>query len=141
MYYVNRENIAARLACIPDIAEALAMAARSWSGTLFEGLAQERALHLAVEIVTDVGSDLIDGFIMRDASSYEDIVDIIAMEGVIAEEVAAPLRKLVHLRKALVQEYDRWPRNELHELTPVLPGLLSQFGQQVEAYLSKELFS
>ncbi len=139
MYYVNRESIDKRLACIPEIAEALAEAASGWQGTLMQGLAQERALHLAVEIVTDVGSSLIDGFLMRDASSYEDIIDIIAGEEVIPSALAKPLRELVSLRKPLVQEYDEWPRRRLHPLTPELPELLREFAQFTRDYLRREL--
>ena len=139
MYYVNEKFINDRLACIPDIAMALNVVANGWRGTLSEGLVQERALHLAAEIVTDVGNALIDGFIMRDASSYEDIVDIIAMENVIESSIAASMRELVLLRKLLVQDYVEWPRHELHKLTPELPGLLGEFGRQVKSYMEREL--
>jgi uncharacterized protein YutE (UPF0331/DUF86 family) len=139
MYYVDRSSIDRRLACIPEVAEALAEIASNWQGSLVHGLAQERALHLAIEIVTDVGSLLIDGFLMRDASSYEDIIDIIAGEGVLPDDIAQPLRRLVQLRKPLVQDYDRWPRTQLHELTPELPQLLHRFSASVVSYLRQEL--
>ncbi len=139
MYDVNVPYIRSRLACLPELAQALSAATVSWTGGLTEGLAQERALHLAAEIATDVGHALIDGFIMRDASSYEDIIDIISEEGVVSKQVAEPLRDLVLLRKTLVQEYDRWPRKELHPLTLELPRVLMGFSDQVEVYLKKEL--
>ncbi|TFE31553.1 DUF86 domain-containing protein [Cohnella luojiensis] len=139
MYDVNVKMIRARLACLPELSQALSASTVSWKGGLIEGLAQERALHLAAEIATDVGHALIDGFIMRDASSYEDIIDIIAGEGVITDQVAVPLRRLVLLRKTLVQEYDQWPRAELHPLTADLPRVLMGFSDQVEEYLRKEL--
>lgn len=139
MYDVNVESIRNRLACLPELAQALSAVTVSWTGGLMEGLAQERALHLAAEIATDVGHSLIDGFIMRDASSYEDIIEIIAGEGVLTEQVATPLRQLVLLRKSLVQEYDQWPRSELHPLTAELPRVLMGFSDQVQAYLQKEL--
>lgn len=139
MYFVNRESIASRLACIPAIANALEQVAAHWTGDLLQGLAQERALHLGAEIVTDVGSALIDGFVMRDASSYEDIIDIIAGESVIPPSDADLVRRLVGLRKPLVQDYDRWARTRLHELTPVIPELLRRFSNQVEDYLNREL--
>lgn len=139
MYYVNRASIDARLACVPDIAQALTELAEHWRGTLLEGLAQERALHLSIEIVTDVGSSLIDGFLMRDASSYEDIIDIIAGEGVLPADVSGPLRRLVALRRPLVQDYAGWARSELHDLTPELPALLSRFSELVRSYLRSEL--
>ncbi|WEK53189.1 MAG: DUF86 domain-containing protein [Candidatus Cohnella colombiensis] len=139
MYNVDQARIDRYLECIPEVSQALSDAAASWTGTLMEGLAQERALHLAIEIVTDVGNLLIDGFIMRDASSYEDIVEIIAMEGVVSEQLAEPLKRLVTMRKALVQEYEYWPRRELHPLAHSLPSLLLQFNDQVKQYLIREL--
>ncbi|MBB6735039.1 DUF86 domain-containing protein [Cohnella zeiphila] len=139
MYYVNREGIERRLACIPDLAAAAAELASGWTGSRIEGLAQERALHLALEIVTDAGSFLIDGFMMRDASSYEDIVEVIAGENVVPAERAEKLRELVLLRKPLVQEYDSWPRTALHPLTAELPELLTGFADDVGNFLRKEL--
>ncbi|MFC4778643.1 DUF86 domain-containing protein [Paenibacillus sp. GCM10023252] len=139
MYYVNQEQLAVRLQVLPELAAALDMISASWQGTLLEGLAQERALHLALETVTDVGSFLIDGFIMRDASSYEDIIDIIASEGVFSAEELPMLLQLVKLRKPLVQDYYEWPRSELHPLSLELPKRLLSFKQAVEAYLAREL--
>ncbi|GMK39669.1 hypothetical protein PCCS19_27230 [Paenibacillus sp. CCS19] len=139
MYYVNVEQIQQRLQAIPAIADTLTGLAASWNGSQLEGMAQERALHLAIETVTDVGSFLIDGFIMRDASSYEDLVDIIVEENVLPQELVAPLTALVKLRKPLVQYYYEWPRTELHELSPVLPAVLAQFKAAVERYLAQEL--
>jgi uncharacterized protein YutE (UPF0331/DUF86 family) len=139
MYYVNRELIRRKLACVPELAESAARLSDAWRGDPLQGLAQERCLHLAAELVTDVGGALIDGFLMRDAASYEDIVGIIAEEGVVSAGEAERLTRLVSLRKALVQEYERWPRKELHPLTRELPQLLPSFAGQVESYLKKEL--
>lgn len=139
MYYVNREQIAARLRAVPDIAAALQSLAAEWQGSLLQGLAQERALHLAIETVTDVGSFLIDGFLMRDASSYEDIIEITGAEGVFPASMTEKLIELVKLRRPLVQDYYAWPRNELHMLTVQLPELLPAFKEAVEQYLEREL--
>jgi uncharacterized protein YutE (UPF0331/DUF86 family) len=139
MYYVNREQIAVRLDTMPDIASALQALAANWQGSMLEGLAQERALHLAIETVTDIGSFLIDGFIMRDASSYEDIIEITGAEGVFPAQMLEILTELVKLRKPLVQDYYNWPRSELHPLTRTLSELLPAFKQSVERYLEREL--
>lgn len=141
MYYVNREQISVRLAVIPDVAGAMRTLASQWRGELLQGLAQERALHLAIETVTDVGSYIIDGFIMRDASSYEDIIDIIAEEGVFPADLKDAVLELVKLRKPLVQDYFAWPAGELHPFTLTLPDVLEQFKRSVEAYLLQELGS
>lgn len=139
MYYVNREQISARLTIIPTIVEALQTLEADWNGSLIQGLAQERAIHLAIETVTDIGSCLIDGFIMRDASSYEDIIDIIAGEHVFAAELREPLLALVRLRRPLVQDYYEWPREKQHSITHSLPSDLLAFKTAVEQYLLQEL--
>ncbi|MCU6707564.1 DUF86 domain-containing protein [Paenibacillus sp. J5C_2022] len=139
MYYVNEEQIKVRLATIPELAAALERIAAEWNGDALQGLAQERALHQAIEIVTDVGSYLIDGFLMRDASSYEDIITITGAEGVFPSDMTGTLTELVKLRKPLVQEYYSWNRGVLHPLTAVMAERLPAFKDAVEAYLAREL--
>lgn len=139
MYYVNREQIAVRLETLPEIAAVLDTLAANWQGSMLEGLAQERALHLSIETVTDVGSYLIDGFILRDASSYEDIIEITAEADAFPADMLGTLTELVKLRKPLVQDYYSWPRSELHPLTRTLSVLLPAFKQEVENYLDREL--
>ncbi len=139
MYYVNKEQIQQRLDAIPEIAAGLTKAAESWDGGVVLGMVQERALHLAIEVVTDVGSYLIDGFIMRDASSYEDIMEINHEEKVFDGEIYQVLLQLVSLRKPLVQEYYTWNRSELHPLTKLLPDVLKKFAEQVREYIQQEL--
>lgn len=140
MYYVNRKQIETILAQIPDITAGLRTVAASWDGKTLTGLIQERCLHLAIEVVTDVGSYLIDGFIMRDAGSYEDIITIIHDEKVLGESgIYEKLIELVALRKPLVQDYFDWNRSALHPLTPVLPEVLEQFAAEVHHYLDQEL--
>lgn len=151
MYYVNHEQIDQRLRLIPELVEAAIRLREEWNAAASDGteapdkpdllqdLAQERLLHLAVELVTDVGSLLIDGFLMRDASSYEDIVEIIRVEGVLPAELVDPLIELVRLRRPLVQEYMKWERGELHPLTVRLPELLPVFERSVAEFIAKEL--
>ena len=140
MYYVNRKQIELILDQIPDITTGLRAAAANWDGSTLLGLVQERSLHLAIEVVTDVGSCLIDGFIMRDAGSYEDIISIIHEETVFGgSEMYTKLIELVALRKPLVQDYFEWDRSALHPLTLVLPDILDEFSTQVRNYLNQEL--
>ena len=139
MYYVNREQIERRLHTIPDIVTGLQTVIEEWDGGLILGFVQERTLHLAIEVVTDIGSYLIDGFIMRDASSYEDILDITHEEKVFNSTIHASLVQLVQLRKPLVQTYYEWDRTSLHPLTSVLPTILNEFASSVRGYLDQEL--
>lgn len=142
MYYVNREQIETILDQIPDITAGLKTVTDSWDGAILTGLIQERCLHLGIEVVTDVGSCLIDGFIMRDAGSYEDIISIIHEEKVLGESsIYESLIELVALRKPLVQDYFVWERSVLHPLTPRLSEVLEQFATEVRRYLDQELGS
>lgn len=145
MYYVNREQIQLRLDFVPQIIEACKQILQQWEGATDQGIAlafsQERALHLAIETITDVGHLIIDGFLMRDASSYEDIIEILEGETVFSTELAARIIKLVRLRKSLVQDFVPLQRDALHPLIPGLPALLEQFSQAITLYLDKELGS
>lgn len=138
MYYVDRSQIERRLDLLPRISQVLGDITAADEDVLILRFAEERALHLAIEAITDVGSYLIDGFIMRDASSYEDIVEIMRDERVIDHELALQLTGLVRLRKPLVQEYVDWDRNQAHALSAGLPNVLQIFSNRVRAYLDQE---
>ncbi|UHA72554.1 DUF86 domain-containing protein [Paenibacillus sp. 481] len=139
MYYVNVEQLERRLNSIDDLVQAVESIQQQWDGGLVVSLAQERVLHLAIEIVTDIGSLLIDGFLLRDASSYEDIVEIMAQEGAVHKEIQESLLELVRLRRPLVQSYDEWKRGELHPLLVPLTTLLPAFAVSVRAFVSSEM--
>jgi len=138
LYYVNREQIERRLNVLPELEQVFAAASSAKDNPLLFRYAEERALHLAIEIVTDVGSYLIDGFIMRDASSYEDIIDIMRDEKVIGQHLFELLTELVRLRKPLVQEYFEWDRSAGQALARKLPPAMEEFAGNVRAYLDKE---
>lgn len=141
MYYVNQEQINARLAFIPTVTKVLREldANRDGNAALIEHFAEERALYLGIEAVTDVGSLLIDGFMMRDASSYEDIVDVLRLENVLPEDIAVGLRQLIALRKSLTQDY-MYPRREaLRDDLDRIASLLDAFPPLVTAFIRKEL--
>ena len=103
MYFIDRGNIKQAITYM-DALIALYEENGSWE-TLKDELALERLALGAIEAVIDVGNSMIDGFIMRDPGSYEDIIDILVDEKVITEEMDQPLKELVGLRKMLVREF------------------------------------
>lgn len=141
MYYVNREEIGQRLAFMLKIVEAAEELIQTWQEEhVLQTFAQERILHLAIEAVTDVGSYMIDGLMMREASSYEDIITILHGEGVFSEELNRMLIGLVQLRRPLVQQYYAFEETkQLHPILRQLPEALAQFVEKVDVYLEKEL--
>lgn len=103
MYFVDRERIDSLLDFYEkqiNLFEQLI----DWK-TPIEKMALERVTHLMIEVFLDVGNDMIDGFIMRDPGSYEDIIDILTDEKVITEEMSEGFKKIIPYRKILVQQY------------------------------------
>jgi uncharacterized protein YutE (UPF0331/DUF86 family) len=141
MYYVNKEQIEQRLQFISLILTAIEDLKQIWNeDDLLNALAQERILHLAIESVTDVGSFMIDGLMMREASSYEDIIEVLHGEAVYSSDVRDVLLELVKLRRPLVQDYFSFERNkELHPILMKLSETLTEFTEKVCLYLVKEL--
>ncbi len=102
--------------------------------------AAERCLHICIEAVADVGNLLIDGFIMRDPGSYEDIIEILRDERVISEEVAVKLAELVKFRKPLVQFYTRVDQEKVFALLKNSGEALRNFSPQVKDFIERECF-
>jgi len=102
-------------------------------------LAVERALHVAIESIVDVGNIIIDGFIMRDPGSYVDIIEILEDEGVLPRTEAESLKRVVAYRKALVHEFYKVDNNALYQLFIDEYAALINFGEYINTYLMKEL--
>lgn len=137
MYFVDREKIGQLLTFI-DKQMAILSENDSWSSEV-EKLALERIAHTIIDGVLDVGNKIIDGFIMRDPGSYHDIIDILEDEKVITEEMALGLKKLIDLRKMLVQEYDLVQHEPLLTVFNEQLDVLKKFSTCVNTYLEKEL--
>lgn len=141
MYYVNMEEIELRLTFMLELVQATEDLMQHWKTQhVLHTLAQERIMHLAIESVTDVGSYMIDGLMMREASSYEDIVDVLHGEQVFSDELHRILLSLVQLRRPLVQQYYSFEKTEQpHPILVQLPEGLTQFVDKVRRFLEKEL--
>ena len=87
----------------------------------------------------DVGNVMIDGFIMRDPGSYDDIIDILVDEKVITPEMDAPLKEVVGLRKMIVREFLEVDDAEIIRVISKNMEALKQFSPKVDAYLTNEL--
>lgn len=144
MYDVNTKRIDQVLTYMSSILDVLdRLKARGAEAVLADEvavLAMERALHLSIEGIVDVGNALIDGFIMRDPGSYADIVEILRDEQVITGEQARVLTGVTEFRKHLVNDYTAVPGKEMFALVNEALPALRQFAPAVRDYLEKELF-
>src|SRR5690606_24897950 len=103
MYFVDREKIEEILLFMEKQIE-LIQNHNSWESEI-EKSALERGVHTIIEAILDTGNAMIDGFIMRDPGSYEDIVDILTDEKVVDKELSLVLKEIISFRKMLVQQY------------------------------------
>lgn len=109
-----------------------------WS-TALEQAALERLTQMMIESILDVGNAMIDGFIMRDPGSYEDIIDILEDEKVISIDMSQDLKVMVQYRKTLVQDYTRIDHEDVkNTFSRILPSI-QLVAESVRQYLMNEL--
>ncbi len=137
MYFVNREQIEKTLQYMEEHLQ-IFLEQKQWE-TKMERLALERIIHTLIESVLDVGNMMIDGFIMRDPGSYEDIIDILMDEKVVTTEQGVQLKKFILLRKGLVQYYTTAHELSVIETVDETMDVLNQFPKSVRYYLQNEL--
>ena len=137
MYFVDRDKIEVILVHLEKQIE-LFEQKKEWE-TPYEKAALERIPHIMIEAILDVGNDIIDGFIMRDPGSYEDIIDILTDEKVVTQELSLALKRIIPYRKILVQHYTEVDHAQLQtDFTETLP-ILKEFAPLVRNYLQNEL--
>ncbi|KIL43689.1 DUF86 domain-containing protein [Jeotgalibacillus campisalis] len=137
MYFVDREKIEQTLVYLEE-KTAFFNHQLSWE-TETEKLALERTVHMIIESILDVGNSMIDGFIMRDPGSYDDIIDILDDEKVVAKEMTPLLKNLIQVRKQLVQEYMKVDHGKvILSLEDSMPAV-NHFPGSIRKYLETEL--
>ena len=102
--------------------------------------ALQRISQLFIEAMTDIGNLLIDGFIMRDPGSYEDIVDIMEDEKVYSPEEAEIFKRFVLFRKSLVGQYTEDISESLYDVYQQHNQTFSRYTTIIRSYLEKELW-
>ncbi|MBM7621829.1 uncharacterized protein YutE (UPF0331/DUF86 family) [Bacillus tianshenii] len=137
MYFVDREKMEQTLAYIEENIT-IYSSHQTWD-TPVEKKALERIMVSVIEGILDVGNAMIDGFIMRDPGSYEDIIDILEDEKVVPASLAGQLKVLVRLRKTLVQEYLDIDHQDLKTKISEGKDAVMSFCSSVRHYLENEL--
>ena len=136
MYFVDRKKIEEILQYMNGLLEEVI---NNNFQTGIEKMGLERITHVLIESALDVGNMMIDGFIMRDPGSYEDIIDILIDEKVIPERQEEIYKQFIGLRKSLVTDYMMIDHKQLEiELKEYAPTL-KEFSNYIQAYLKNEL--
>ncbi|WP_273832294.1 DUF86 domain-containing protein [Guptibacillus sedimenti] len=136
MYFVDRKKIEEQLIYFDKMIKILK---ESSFQTELQMLGLERLHHVFIESMIDVGNSMIDGFIMRDPGSYEDIIEILSDEKVISSENAVRLKEVVGMRKPLMQEYVNPQHGALEQNLRKNLSALEQFPADIRKYLTQEL--
>lgn len=136
MYFVDRNKIEDQLVYFDKMIE---LFKESSFQSELQLLGLERLHHVFIESMIDVGNSMIDGFIMRDPGSYEDIIEILSDEKVISTENAIRLKEVVRMRKPLMQDYVSLKHEELEQNLQKNIGALEQFPGNIRKYLNQEL--
>jgi uncharacterized protein YutE (UPF0331/DUF86 family) len=136
MYFVDRSKIEQTLLYMEEI---LGEIGRHNFSSFMEKLALERMAHVFIESLFDVGNMMIDGFIMRDPGSYDDIIDILIDEKVLPQADEADYKAVIRLRKLLVNNYITIDHNLLNKDFIGKKTTLKQFSHHIRKYLDNEL--
>ena len=138
MYFVDREAIEDKLLYL-ETQTNLLKSKDKWTDSVIEKLALERIFQTIVDAILDIGNAMIDGFIMRDPGSYEDIIDILLDEKVIVSKMEPDLKALLPYRKQLVQAYTAIRHDELQTAAYKNMKTIEQFPVCVRKYIDSEL--
>ncbi|HSO59260.1 MAG TPA: DUF86 domain-containing protein [Paenisporosarcina sp.] len=138
MYFVDRKKISVTLTYMKSIVHLIETTPNMTSSDL-EKLALERIAQNIIESMIDVGNSMIDGFIMRDPGSYDDIIDILTDEKVITAEMDSPLKDVIALRKMLVRDFMSVNHQQIATVLQNNLDVLKKFPDSIEHYLTHEL--
>lgn len=136
MYFIDRSKIEQALTYMERLLEAVK---KDSFHSLLENLGLERIAQMVMESMLDVGNMMIDGFIMRDPGSFDDIIDILIDEKVIPEEDENTYKAMIQLRNMVVKNYLTIDHKQLRENILENMSVLDQFSSHIHRYLDNEL--
>lgn len=136
MYFVDRSKIEQTLEYIDQLLKDFKQ--YSFESRLGQ-LGLERLSHMLIESIIDVGNMMIDGFIMRDPGSYDDIIDILVDEKVIPASDHASFQAVIRLRQGVIRNYLAIDHVLLMDTLMTHENKITQFSTYVRSYLESEL--
>ncbi|TRZ37138.1 DUF86 domain-containing protein [Niallia circulans] len=137
MYFVDRNKIGQQLEYLQQLVQLFKE--REAFDSPLEKLGLERLAHMMIEAMLDVGNSMIDGFIMRDPGSYDDIMDILTDERVLTPADASAIKGLLALRKTLVHDYTSINHDQVKKAVAKELPAVTAFSESVKKYLIDEL--
>ncbi|WP_414044687.1 DUF86 domain-containing protein [Macrococcus equi] len=130
MYFVDRDELDEKLVYIDKLSHGVEEA---------DGYALERICHMLIEAVVDIGNMIIDGFVMRDPGSYQDVIDILEMEKVISTESRQAISNTLPLRQWFVRSYTNINHAQVKQVFLENIKAYQQFKLNVDTFIENEL--
>ncbi|PYZ92916.1 hypothetical protein CR194_14855 [Salipaludibacillus keqinensis] len=137
MYFVDGKLMEKRLSYLESMIEEFSK--MKLPETSESELALERMCHMMIEVMMDIGNQMIDGFIMRDPGSYEDIIHILVDEKVLSKDEGKGLETLIPWRKELIHHYIDLNTADLYHSFRKQSSTLLQFPGKIRKYVENEL--
>ncbi|MDQ0189007.1 DUF86 domain-containing protein [Alicyclobacillus cycloheptanicus] len=112
--------------------------ARAWTDDEWDETrmwAAERALHVAVECVTDAANLVIDALVMREPGGYADIVRVIMEEGVVGKAWFEEFEGILAFRNRLARGYTDLSMADVVSAVRTYGGLFRPFTASMRSYL------
>jgi len=97
----------------------------------------ERGLHLAAEAVFDVGNHILAGHFNVSPSDYEDVLERLAVQGVISGQLRDEMRGLGGFRNVLVHAYLDIDEDRVYKSLQEELGAFDRFAAEIEAFLER----
>ncbi|MCY1597930.1 DUF86 domain-containing protein [Staphylococcus pettenkoferi] len=131
MYFVNKQKIEDKLNYLQQLTE-------DYPENKANRYAFERIAQMLIESAVDIGNMIIDGFILRDPGNYQDVIDILELEGVISKDTQQVVNETVANRKQFVHRYDELDTEALVPLFDRAVPVYQTFVKEVLQFLENE---
>lgn len=134
------EAIRSRLARLREILGALQELTRvprdEFVSSFRHHWAAERGLHLAAEVIFDIGHHILAGQFNDHPTDYEDVLTRLENHGVLSSELRSRLRGLGGFRNLLVHAYLDIDLDRIYQTLQEELDTFTAFNREIEAFLA-----
>ena len=131
MYFVDKEKLTQKLNYLRQLTQ-------DYQDHKDNPYAFERIVQMLIEASVDIGNMIIDAFILRDPGNYKDVIDILALEGVITSETQAAINQTIEVRKQFAHDYITLQHDTLEPLFDDALPYYDNFIYEVSLFLEQE---
>ena len=131
MYFVDKEKLTQKLNYLMQLTQ-------DYQDHKDNPYAFERIAQMLIEASVDIGNMIIDAFILRDPGNYKDVIDILALEGVITSETQAAINQTIEVRKQFAHDYITLQHDTLEPLFDDALPYYDNFIYEVSLFLEQE---